>query len=109
MPNFVVRHGFMFDSSYVFQRPASRSPKGRYQKAIGKEALEFFGSSEHAFLQIKGVDPFRRVPLVIELETGHPVVSGYAFIGDWLAHRIEKRINHKSRLAPGMATGVPWK
>ena len=108
-PNFfVVRLQVMFASSYVFQ-PKPPALKGRSQRTIGREAVSRFGNPDFIFHCSKGGDPYRRVPLVTEIKTGRPVLSGYAFIGEWIAAEWEKWVNDESRLAPGTAIGVPWK
>ena len=108
-PNFfVVRLQVMFASSYVFQ-PKPPALKRRYQRIIGREAVSRFGNPDFIFHCSKGSDSYRRVPLVTEIKTGRPVLSGYAFIGEWIAAEWEKRVRNKSRLAPGTTTGLPWK
>ena len=108
-PNFAVRIGSMLVSSYVFQPPGLRPLKGRSQKATFNEVVKLFGDPDFIFFCSKGGDPYRRVPLVVERETGHPVISGYAFIGEWIFKKWEKWLKDDSRLAPGMANGIPWK
>ena len=96
-PNPVVRLQVMFDSSYVFRPTRPKRPKGRAQKAIGKKALALFGNSNLAPCSSLGGDPYRRMPLVMEVDTFRPVLIGPAFMGKWIMNEWMKMQNNKSQ------------
>ncbi len=98
----------MFTSSYVFQ-PRPSALKGRSQRSKGYKAVSLFGKPGFIFIYSTSGDPYHWEPLVVELETNRPEISGYAFIGEWIAKEHEKWLKDDSRLALGTATGVPWK
>ena len=107
-PNNVVRLQVMFSPDYVF-KPRPSALKGRSQRTKGQQAVCLFGDPNVLFFFSSGGDPYRRVPLVVERDSGRTVVSGYAFIGEWIRNEWEKWICDESRLQPGEKVGVPWK
>ena len=90
-PNNAVRLQVMFSPEYVF-KPRPSALKGRSQRTKGQQAVCRFGDLNVLSFCSSGGDPYRRVPLVVERDSGRTVVSGYAFIGEWIRNEWEKWI-----------------
>ena len=84
----------------------SRRPRGRAEKLSAKRAIYLFGENNVVFCFGNGNR--RRVPIAYSLEPFEPIVFGPECISEWVVNEYRDWLDDESRLAPGMASGLPW-